>query len=142
MSREIKFQAWDTYNRRMVKEPYRFQKNDPLAMKAVNTQPWQKTPWLFYEDLQDIQDGIDRPCYIMQFTGLTDNYHNDIFEDDLLRSGQGHFFHVIWHDDKAGWAVRCLSGEHSAGIFTLEKCMEENLEKVGNIHENPEIINS
>lgn len=74
-----------------------------------------------------------------QFTGLLDNYHKEIYDGDLLKSGQGNIFKVLWDDNEAGWVLDCLTGDNK-GPCELKKYMEENLEAIGNIFENADLI--
>lgn len=84
--------------------------------------------------------GTDPDIVKMQFTGLCDNYHKQIYEADILKSGQGSLFKVFWHAEDASWCVECFSGEYR-GRFELKAYMEENLEVIGNIFEHPHLLN-
>jgi len=135
MSRIIKFRAWEPYNNRMVNEPYRFEPTPQFILEHPETADWEKMPFRHYETWQDIDDGVARPCYVMQFTGLLDKNGNEIFEGDVVRwirktgvvEYRGHGF---WIDKESfGWEGESLWNW-------------EQIEVVGNIYEHPELLNA
>ena len=75
------------------------------------------------------------PETVGQFTGLTDKNGTKIFEGDIL-SEKGYLFVVVWNQ---GWAQfrlsyigRCIQyPEWNRGV---------QMEIVGNIHDNPELL--
>lgn len=67
---------------------------------------------------------------VMQFTGSRDKNGKDIFEGDILDSR----LEVYWDDEEDGWRLRSLGGPNS---FDPEY---DELEVIGNIYENPELL--
>ena len=81
---------------------------------------------------------IGEDMFVMQYTGLKDKNGFDIFDGDILKwssfkPGYENGFNnveVIWH--LGSWKLKgneCWNLE----IYT-------NIEKIGNIHENPELL--
>lgn len=77
-----------------------------------------------------------------QYTGLTDKNGTKIFEGDIVSGHLDELFPeqesrypVVWHD--YGWHIKC--GNRS--FDTLEQCwVSEYLEVIGNIYDNPELL--
>lgn len=76
-----------------------------------------------------------------QYTSLTDKNGKMIFEGDVLRlvyNGTEHIYVVIWDNDDLGF--KATNGQENYGKeFEYLGCCEE-LEVIGNIHDNPELI--
>lgn len=140
MSREIKFRAWDTANDRMVDEPYKFH---PINEYQKNTYQWTGDH-VFYENWQDVDDGIDRPCFLMQFTGLKDKKAVEIFESDIVECDYGKG-EVVWM--LGGFWVRWIDDpEAEMEMLGLNKKFRRQREDgeqftvIGNRYQNPELI--
>lgn len=78
---------------------------------------------------------------IGQYTGLTDKNGKMIFEGDVLRlvyNGTEHIYAVIWDNDDLGF--KATNGQENYGKeFEYFGCCEE-LEVIGNIHDDPEML--
>ena len=81
------------------------------------------------------------PETVGQYTGLTDKNGTKIFEGDILSGYLDDLFpeeesryEVIWHD--YGWHIR------SNGFLDTPDngWLKENFEVIGNIHDNPELL--
>jgi len=107
MNREIKFRGWNAKMKNM--------ENDLSARS-----------WLFH-NLDKSPDLI-----IMEYTGLKDRNHKDIYEGDILKN----FFNVNLY------VVEFKRGEFvcEKGIHVLGRSLWEKAEIIGNIYENPELI--
>lgn len=136
--REIKFRAWDLANERMVDEPYKFY--------PITTGRYEKdygATYIFYESWQDIDDGIDRPCHIMQFTGLVDKHGKEIYENDILST---EYKAVVKFLD-GSWMV-VFNGPHERTMLLHEyltsrkraKTEDRDCEVIGNIYSSPDLI--
>lgn len=131
--REIKFRAWDLRNDRMVQDPYVF--NEITAGHYVKE---YGATYVFYETWQDVGDGIDRPCHIMQYTGLVDKNGKEIYESDVIRwrfvnTGEDEEY----YEEEVKW-YEC--GFFLDGGAPLTVAMDD-CEVIGNVHQNPEILN-
>jgi hypothetical protein len=72
MSREIKFRAWDDFNKEMI--PY----------LSIDNQGW-------------IFSSATNSPFVMQFTGLLDKNGKEIYEGDVLKAAKtGKFYPVEW----------------------------------------------
>lgn len=73
---------------------------------------------------------------IMQYTGLKDEYGDEIYEGDIVKFLNG-IFEVIWCNEKASFMLK--NKEYKEFLsFVYENNNE--MEIVGNIYENPELI--
>jgi uncharacterized phage protein (TIGR01671 family) len=136
--RTIKFRAWDITHERMD-EVW----SVDTRLGLVETAKWKLS-------LSDPKD-----CELMQFTGLLDKNGKEIYEGDI----------VEWDDNSDGkWRRRCkfvyvlahyrLDGyyydiskptihhpiQFDCGAFAYEDQTEQELEVIGNIYENPELL--
>ena len=126
MSREIKFRAWDRDNNKMIY----WTLNDLLVR---------------FGDPKYQYNVEDRPSFLFdwnQYTGLKDKNGKEIYEGDVVRiwadpkdyngyKGHNYIGVVEWDEFILGFI---LSDGHGLKDF-------EFIEIVGNIYENPELLN-
>lgn len=128
MSR-IKFRVWDRATKKM--HICGEDQHDSLYIHEDCT--------VSYYNLQNGSGSDDNPSEdgynLMQFTGLNDINKSDIYDGDLLRDSDGNVLEVKWQPFSASWA---LWGKRSRFLFA-HRCIDL-LEIIGNIHENPELL--
>lgn len=126
-NRVIKFRAW--HEGGSYAGPLK-----PMAGKMLyDENPGDCLRWL--------NDG--QPVTVMQFTGLLDKNGKEVYEGDIIRYSGDYYLHtavVEWKDADdeniffCGFADRVLSAVEHEG----DECIQ--LEIVGNIHENPDML--
>ncbi len=112
--REIKFRAWSY--------------DDEVMITDLNS------PSLFHGILAPFNDDV-----LMQFTGLQDSKGVDIYEDDIIQSSRtGLHYQVSWNNDKAAWTGLCTESDKD---FSLGAYSWGDNSVIGNIYENPDLLN-
>ena len=141
MSRAIKFRVWDPQTNKMF-----FSSKCPFGSSWIT------------EDGVSIAHGIDTlsvemlsragPEHMLspgwqdrveQFTGLFDSKRVEIYEGDIIKSDYyNRAAGVIEYNGKAAvWQVR----GHAGGLLSCYGMGESPYNVVGNIHQNPELLN-
>jgi hypothetical protein len=111
-NRIIKFRYWNDISKVMVNNP----------------QMPYKEGWTIEQLFSD------RGWIWMQFTGLKDKNGKEIYEGDIVKNDRGQHFDILWQGDC--WIMR-YENENTAKYRMTEL---SELEVVGNIYENPELI--
>lgn len=137
MNDRFKFRVWHEEYKRMV-DVYKF----GLDMGVCE--------WVWHSNIYPTEDGepilndwgatcerqeiITRSklinCELMQCTGLRDKNGKLIYEGDILKSGI-HCYQVVWHEGKFVLNKGCKN-------YPIGGC--DLMEIIGNIHENPELL--
>lgn len=121
--REIKFRAWDGG---AWVEPHLF---------VIYNGNVYATP-------RDFEDGRKlKNCKLVEYTGLKDKNGTEIYEGDLIAQFKGDVLlesirAIKWNNDRCGWWLFNGNEPHMALIAERKK-----LEVIGNIYENPELLN-
>jgi uncharacterized phage protein (TIGR01671 family) len=121
--RVIKFRAWNT-GERLKKGMYSWE-----DMKESLESEFNPRKSLFAPLLQSEQFAENLWIVLMQYTGLKDKNGKEIYEGDIV-NGTHRFGLVIFKD---------------AGFFVYDEHLDESVEEdeievIGNIYENPELL--
>ena len=141
--REIKFRVWDNEQHFMLYDNDNILTNLGYLIKSGKNITWGE--WFkknYYEIINDPADYI-----IMQYVGLKDKNGKEIYEGDIVQgisyeyeemahaNREVPFYARIKYDLKyCRFIVCCEDGD------ILDLCEEEKLEIIGNIYENPELM--
>lgn len=131
-----KFRAWDSAKKEMFKDTFAITESGQVVV--VEQEFVTSTPdYIFVEHL-----------VIMQSTGLFDKNGKEIFEGDILTDGhttgdiRNHptlGFYTVDESSKEGYL------SDTVGIEDFEEAkefMRNSIEVIGNIYENPELLES
>lgn len=120
--REIKFRAWDKFNRVMVPVDmidYSLGFNNRPAVFLCND---NYAGWIRHHDDYEL----------MQFIGVRDINGKDIYEGDILKSGAG-IGVVKFYNGAFRYDISIKQNEFTGCLYFDTV--------IGNIHENPELLN-
>ena len=116
MTREIKFRAWDNINKKMVEDIY---------------------DHTFYKSLNDCL----KNSFVMQYTGLKDKNGKEIYEGDIILFPHRRKFakgQVVFYN--SGYKIQYQEPCFDKFISLFVNIYEFELEVIGNIYENPELL--
>ncbi len=82
------------------------------------------------------------PATVGQYTGLTDKRGKQIFEGDIVRDDKGNVGHVEFLIQAAGYVIVWKHCDTSLGHRARGGGYDRDpsLEVIGNIHDNPELL--
>ncbi|MCP4990864.1 MAG: hypothetical protein GY928_33930 [Colwellia sp.] len=149
MNREIKFRAW-------VADEYQADGNAPKTYRMVN---WSSdffsdsSPVTGYSDCFPEYDPADKfpSVVLMQYTGITNNWKQDIYEGDIVEHGRAHGNGIatIRYSNKSFEVVSLeylqpqnLGRLYSSSLNDSTDALNwmKSFRVIGNIYENPELF--
>ena len=135
--REIKFRAWDNFNNRMIQ-------NDRI-LKICFIKSNHIPSLVVYsnrniENHTEIRENDKQYCNefeLMQYTGIKDTNKKEIYEGDILTSAFSKRI-VIFDENTCSFMLKDVDLRNE--LFSLTKEKSKNLEIIGNIYENENLI--
>lgn len=134
MMREIVFRGKDSITKRWVYGALVQQQDDPLKEKAFII---SYSNYQFGDFSEAVMHEVD-PETVGQYTGFVDKKGKKIFEGDILSiySSKAFLFAVEWNNQ---YVLKCTTNGVSDNILNVIESSED-VEVVGNIYNNPELI--
>ena len=121
--RELKFRAWDIEQREWNKDL------KILLDGTVKDFDWGDDGYYEFK--------VPKEEYIIeQYTGLKDKNGKEIYEGDIVQDGKGGKCRVGWTDSEAHFGLYVGKQMELTDFIWMRG---EDLEVIGNIHENPEL---
>ena len=147
--REIKFRAWDEkykimiYPENLDKILKRFEGTDAFFEDPLYA-PDELYPFSeikFLRGISILQEDYKDRLKIMQYTGLKDKNGREIYEGDICKVGETadgkDILALIYWDEKTA----CFRYRFNMVVMlTREDINPKNWEVIGNIYENPELL--
>lgn len=82
------------------------------------------------------------PETVGQYTGVKDKDGKKIFDGDLVKTKCGRICKVVWFQPKMCWDLKPVANLDCDAPDEFDLWHSENLEVIGNIHDNPELLES
>jgi len=124
--REIKFRAWDKREKRMV-IVLAIAFNTNFLHYALDNSWGVKYGKSYWSDIHNFE--------LMQFTGSRDKNGKEIWEGDIVKNSFGSLYIIRW--------VGCMMGFKGEPLYVKNEVSDveaSDLEVIGNIYENPELL--
>ena len=125
--REIKFRVWLKNKKEMI-YPNGYEYELVYGTSYTNKFHLVKLSDYSAKEIENI--------IIMQYTGLRDKNDKEIYEGDIVRFENGKLGKIVWSKKDVGFAVK----RKVKPLFFNCDIDANNVEVVGNIFENPELL--
>ena len=123
--REIKFRAWH--------------KEEKIIGEVLGIDILYKEIFFSNEDVDCYEHTDFKDIELMQYTGLKDKNNKEIYEGDIVKLRTNHGIGVVKNYDEWGaFVVEYIKPRPLAVLGT--NYYKEDIEVIGNIYENPELL--
>lgn len=124
MNRDIKFRAWHK-GKKIISEV--------LGIDILHKEIFFSNGDVYYCEISDF-----KYIELMQYTGLKDKNEKEIYEGDILSSGNNEKPYKVIFENGSYRAE--FEGDFEEYSFDLIDVVAQGCEVVGNIYENPELL--
>ena len=131
MNRKIKFRAWDKEENKMWEVIAIHFHDGNLDVELQNKEDNKN---FSHKTISYVKD------MIMQYTGLKDKNGKEIYEGDIIRFVNTNFPSNMYCEVKYEISSFILVREYNTMIDLLYYIDTDNIEVIGNIFENPELL--
>lgn len=143
--KETKYRVWDIDHKKMHEVAgINFRdKSVSVFRERSKTTPAEYFFVLYFDEEHYPKTGAYHPGIVMQFIGLNDKKDTDMYEDDVLKGWNGTLYQIVLqHGAFRFWDVKAWRDGHYDAYLTADEMgdIEHNSEVVGNIHENPKLL--
>ena len=122
--REIKFRAW--------------LKEEKIMGEVLGIDILHKEIFFSNEDANCYEHTDFKDIELMQYTGLKDKNNKEIYEGDIVKLRANHGIGVVKYYDE--WGAFVIEYIKPRPLAVLGNYYKENIEILGNIYENPELL--
>lgn len=134
MTSPLKFQAWDTKNKKFLKSrDFCIYNGQPVRIEKIHGSGHEPAEVGFKSIYGKVK--YSKGITIMQSTGLTDKNGKEIFEGDIVR-WDGQISEVKY--EGSSFVHQPFAKPH--GKVPVSHCVESDIEIIGNKFENPSLI--
>lgn len=127
--RQIKFRAWDKKENKMY--------HNVGVVGSFIILEHEQSGYDFYEIDLNLYDNMTDDYHIMQYTGLRDRNGIEIYEGDIV-IGLRRIYDDYFHEK-----VTYLNGCYMFGGFNAHEYFNKHqqIEVIGNVYDNPDLLN-
>ena len=147
MSRDLKFRAWNkVWGMMSLVDKIEFEEGKPVRVSVTI----KATDFDHTDEWSDYEVGDD--IILQQFTGLKDKNGKEIYDGDIITfteidedscMGKEDTYtgKVEWIDEISQWRFIYPSGQRTELHFIIQLPTIKSCEVIGNVFENPELLN-
>ena len=114
-------------------------------MREIRLRAWdKKTKSMFNNAYVDLNYGklelqMVKDAILLQYTGLKDKNGKEIYEGDLVKDRKGEKWIIEWCDQEVGWRLyKTFIYKNTTDVPSVVDFLD--IEVIGNIYENPELV--
>jgi hypothetical protein len=131
--REYKFRVWDKDNKEMLYQGSNTTYNNSVmdCRIVLDELGFDVLVRLYGKDEYEYRNN----CELMQYAGLYDKNGKEIYEGDITKDPDGNVFEVVWNKGAASFEL-----QNKISHFLFVQRYIDMFEVIGNIHDNPDLL--